>query len=66
MGIGSIILAVWEWRNAGAAELLAPAVASGLIVGDGVFSLPLSLMGMLNVQAPYCMAFGGAGAPEAG
>ncbi|KAF5836148.1 OPT oligopeptide transporter protein-domain-containing protein [Dunaliella salina] len=66
MGLGSLILAIWEWKDAGAAELLAPAVASGLIVGDGVFSLPLSLAGMLNIRAPFCMAFGGASAPTAG
>ncbi len=44
---------------AASAELLAPAVASGLIVGDGVFSVPLSIMGMLGINAPLCMAFGG-------
>lgn len=59
MALGSLVVWLWEWRaGAEAAELYAPAVASGLIVGDGIFSIPLSLAGMLGVSAPLCMAFG--------
>ncbi|KAL6761387.1 putative metal-nicotianamine transporter YSL6-like protein [Haematococcus lacustris] len=57
MSLGSLILFVWECLDPAAAELLAPAVASGIIVGDGVFSVPVSVLGMLGIGAPMCMAF---------
>jgi len=64
MCVGSAILAVWEYVDPVGAELLAPAVASGLIVGDGVWSIPASLLGVLGVQPPLCMGFGATSTPK--
>jgi len=61
MAIGSAILTTWEYVAPAAAELYAPALASGLIVGDGVAAIPLSILGMLGIGAPMCMAFSGVG-----
>ncbi len=58
MALGSLIMFVWELWDRASAELLAPAVASGLIVADGLFSIPVSVMGMLGISSPLCTAFG--------
>ena len=50
MSIGSFILETWSFINPASAELLGPAVASGLLVGDGLFAVPGSIMGISNVQ----------------
>ena len=57
MSLGSIILLTWEHYSPAAAKVLAPAVASGLIVGSGVWSIPASLLGVAGVQPPFCMGF---------
>ena len=57
MSLGSAVLLVWEHYSPAAAEVLAPAVASGLIVGSGVWSVPASLLSIVGVQAPLCMGF---------
>ncbi|OMO78036.1 Oligopeptide transporter OPT superfamily [Corchorus capsularis] len=57
MCVGSLILFVWEKVNKAKAEAFAPAVASGLICGDGIWTLPSSILALAGVQPPICMKF---------
>ncbi|KAH7529473.1 probable metal-nicotianamine transporter YSL8 isoform X1 [Ziziphus jujuba] len=57
MCIGSLILFVWEKINKAKADAFAPAVASGLICGDGIWTLPASILALAGVQPPICMKF---------
>ena len=59
MCIGSVINLVWAWLDPVGQEQLSMAAAAGLLVGDGVWTVPLSLLTMFNVRAPMCMAFSG-------
>ncbi|MEW5304363.1 MAG: hypothetical protein WDW36_006976 [Sanguina aurantia] len=56
MCTGSLVLWLWERLDPHGAPLLAPAVASGLIVGDGLWSLPACALQVLGVRAPLCVA----------
>ncbi|KAH7529472.1 hypothetical protein FEM48_Zijuj05G0187500 [Ziziphus jujuba var. spinosa] len=57
MCIGSLILFVWEKKNKAKADAFVPAVASGLICGDGIWTLPASILALAGVQPPICMKF---------
>ncbi|KAL5749292.1 hypothetical protein ACOSP7_023895 [Xanthoceras sorbifolium] len=57
MCVGSLILFVWEKTNKEKAEAFGPAVASGLICGDGIWTLPSSILALAGVQPPICMKF---------
>ncbi|KAL5993464.1 putative metal-nicotianamine transporter ysl12 [Asimina triloba] len=57
MCVGSLILFVWERRNKAHADAFAPAVASGLICGDGIWTLPQSILSLAQVKPPICMRF---------
>lgn len=57
MCVGSLILFVWRWRNRAKADAFAPAVASGLICGDGIWTLPSSILALVGVKPPICMKF---------
>ncbi|CAL9136587.1 unnamed protein product [Musa acuminata var. zebrina] len=57
MCVGSLILFVWERINKAKADAFAPAVASGLICGDGIWSLPQSFLALAKVKPPICMKF---------
>ncbi|KAA3468509.1 putative metal-nicotianamine transporter YSL7 [Gossypium australe] len=57
MCVGSLILFVWEKLNKEKASAFAPAVASGLICGDGIWTLPSSILALAGVQPPICMKF---------
>ncbi|MBA0647089.1 hypothetical protein Goklo_014998 [Gossypium klotzschianum] len=57
MCVGSLILFVWEKLNKEKAAAFAPAVASGLICGDGIWTLPSSILALAGVQPPICMKF---------
>ncbi|XP_064953586.1 probable metal-nicotianamine transporter YSL8 [Musa acuminata AAA Group] len=57
MCVGSLILYLWERADKRHATVFAPAVASGLICGDGIWSLPASLLSLAKVQPPICMKF---------
>ncbi|CAL9133856.1 unnamed protein product [Musa acuminata var. zebrina] len=58
MCIGSAILYVWTKMNKAKAGALGPAVASGLICGDGMWSLPQGVLALAQVSPPMCMKFG--------
>ncbi|XP_021751064.1 probable metal-nicotianamine transporter YSL7 [Chenopodium quinoa] len=57
MCVGSLILFVWEYNNKAKADMFAPAVASGLICGDGIWSLPSAILALAGVNPPHCMKF---------
>ncbi|XP_031096018.1 probable metal-nicotianamine transporter YSL7 [Ipomoea triloba] len=57
MCLGSLILFVWRKMNKRKADAFAPAVASGLICGDGIWTLPQSILALAGVNPPICMKF---------
>ncbi|XP_062153342.1 probable metal-nicotianamine transporter YSL7 isoform X3 [Alnus glutinosa] len=57
MCVGSLILFVWRKVNKAKADTFGPAVASGLICGDGIWSLPSSILTVLGLKPPICMKF---------
>ena len=57
MCVGSLILFVWGKINKAKADALGPAVASGLICGDGIWTLPASIFALAGVKPPICMKF---------
>ncbi|KAL6903721.1 hypothetical protein ACP4OV_004534 [Aristida adscensionis] len=57
MFLGTTILFLWEWRNKADAQAFGPAVASGLMCGDGIWALPQAVLSLANVKPPICMKF---------
>ncbi|PQQ02843.1 putative metal-nicotianamine transporter YSL7 [Prunus yedoensis var. nudiflora] len=57
MCIGSLIVFLWERVNKAKANAFVPAVASGLICGDGIWTLPASILALAGVKPPICMRF---------
>ncbi|KAI4350489.1 hypothetical protein L6164_004941 [Bauhinia variegata] len=58
MFVGTVILFVWERLNRKDAEDYAGAVASGLICGDGIWTIPSAILSILRINPPICMYFG--------
>ncbi|KAB5520922.1 hypothetical protein DKX38_025241 [Salix brachista] len=58
MFVGTVILFVWERINRKDAEDYSGAVASGLICGDGIWTIPSAILAILKVNPPICMNFG--------
>ena len=58
MFVGTVILFVWERVNRKEAEDYAGAVASGLICGDGIWTIPSAILSIFKVNPPICMYFG--------
>lgn len=57
MCVGSLVVFVWNKIDSKQSELMVPAVASGLICGEGLWSLPASFLALANVNPPICMTF---------
>ncbi|KZV40918.1 YELLOW STRIPE like 1 isoform 1 [Dorcoceras hygrometricum] len=58
MCIGSLVVFVWEKMDSNKAEkMMIPAVASGLICGEGIWILPASILSLAKVTPPICMKF---------
>nr|AQX44184.1 probable metal-nicotianamine transporter YSL [Apostasia odorata] len=57
MCMGSLILFIWERLDKAKADAFASAVASGLICGDGIWTLPQSFLALAQVKPPICMKF---------
>lgn len=55
MCVGSLILFLWQCSNKANADAFGPAVASGLICGDGIWTLPSSILALAGVKPPLCM-----------
>jgi OPT family oligopeptide transporter len=57
MCLGSLILFIWRKLNKPKADAYSSAVASGLICGEGIWTLPSSILALAGVKAPICMKF---------
>lgn len=57
MCVGSLVVYLWHKRNPKKAELMIPAVASGLICGEGLWTLPASILALAKIHPPICMKF---------
>lgn len=57
MCVGSLILFIWEMIDKAKADAFGPAVASGMICGDGLWTLPQSFLALAKVNPPICMKF---------
>ncbi|KAK2449228.1 putative metal-nicotianamine transporter YSL7 [Trifolium repens] len=57
MCFGSLILFLWQKIDKVKADAFETVVASGLICGDGIWSLPSSFLALGGVQPPICMKF---------
>ncbi|GAB4836150.1 Probable metal-nicotianamine transporter ysl7 [Ancistrocladus abbreviatus] len=57
MCVGSLILYVWRRMNKANADAYGSTVASGLICGDGIWTLPSSILALAGVKPPICMKF---------
>ncbi|XVF12730.1 hypothetical protein REPUB_Repub08aG0144700 [Reevesia pubescens] len=57
MCVGSLVVFAWHKLNGKKADLMVPAVASGLICGDGLWLLPSSMLALFKVRPPICMKF---------
>ncbi|KAF5450473.1 hypothetical protein F2P56_030825 [Juglans regia] len=57
MCMGSLIVFAWHKLNGKQASLMVPAVASGLICGDGLWILPSSILALAKIHPPICMNF---------
>lgn len=57
MCVGSLVVFVWHKLNGNNASLMVPAVASGLICGDGLWILPSSILALAKIRPPICMSF---------
>jgi len=57
MCLGTLIVFVWHKINSKKAELMIPAVASGLICGEGLWTLPAAVLALAKINPPICMKF---------
>ncbi|KAL8552889.1 hypothetical protein ACS0TY_001536 [Phlomoides rotata] len=57
MCVGTAVVFVWEKLRPAEARVMVPAVASGLICGEGIWSLPASVLALAKVTPPICMKF---------
>uniref|UniRef100_A0A7C8Z6A0 Metal-nicotianamine transporter YSL6 n=1 Tax=Opuntia streptacantha TaxID=393608 RepID=A0A7C8Z6A0_OPUST len=58
MFVGTVILFIWETVNRKDSEDYAGAVASGLICGDGIWTIPSAVLSIFRINPPMCMYFG--------
>ncbi|KAG6659754.1 probable metal-nicotianamine transporter YSL6 isoform X1 [Carya illinoinensis] len=58
MFVGTVILFAWQRMNRKDAEDYAGAVASGLICGDGIWTIPSAILSIFRITPPICMYFG--------
>lgn len=57
MCVGSLIVFAWHKINHPKAELMIPSVASGLICGEGLWTLPSAILALAKINPPICMKF---------
>ncbi|KAK3406142.1 hypothetical protein EUGRSUZ_K02318 [Eucalyptus grandis] len=57
MCVGSLILFIWEKIDKAKADAFGPAVASGLICGDGIWTMASSILALAGINPPICMKF---------
>ncbi|KAG6688189.1 hypothetical protein I3842_11G112300 [Carya illinoinensis] len=57
MCLGSLIVFVLHKLDSKKAELVVPAIASGLICGEGLWTLPAAVLALAKIKPPICMKF---------
>ncbi|XP_038678769.1 metal-nicotianamine transporter YSL1-like [Tripterygium wilfordii] len=57
MCVGTLVVFVWHKLNSKRADFMVPAVASGLICGEGLWILPAAVLALSKVKPPICMNF---------
>jgi len=57
MCVGAAVKWVWERRAPEHADTFLVPAAAGLIIGDGLWSVPSAVMAMAKVRPPVCMSF---------
>lgn len=57
MCMGSLVVFVWHKLKSKNAESMIPAVASGLICGEGLWTLPAAILALAKINPPICMKF---------
>ncbi|KAL6556245.1 Metal-nicotianamine transporter ysl1 [Orobanche gracilis] len=57
MCVGTLVVFVWHKFDTVQAELMMPAMASGFICGEGIWTLPASVMALVKITPPICMKF---------
>jgi hypothetical protein len=55
--LGSVVMHIWEFINPSGAQEYGPTVGAGLLVGDGLWSIPSSLIAIAGKAPPFCMGF---------
>ncbi|CAJ2628333.1 unnamed protein product [Trifolium pratense] len=57
MCMGSLVVFLLHKLNTKKAELMVPAIASGLICGEGLWTLPAAILALAKINPPICMKF---------
>jgi OPT family oligopeptide transporter len=57
MCVGSLVVFTWQMMDRSKAEVMVPAMVSGLICGDGLWIFPESLLALAKIDPPMCMEF---------
>lgn len=57
MCVGSAILFIWHKIDYKKAETYGPTMASGLICGEGLWTVPEAILSLTKVKPPICMKF---------
>ncbi|KAF9667283.1 hypothetical protein SADUNF_Sadunf15G0006500 [Salix dunnii] len=57
MCVGSLVVFAWHKLNSKKTSFMVPAVASGLICGDGLWILPSSILALAKIHPPICLSF---------
>lgn len=57
MFLGTVIRFVYDRVNKQKSDVMTPAIAAGLICGDGVWTIPSAILALAKVDPPLCMWF---------
>lgn len=57
MLLGGVIVWIWQRVNRYSSDTYSIVTASGLIVGDGIWTVPSSILAVAGVDPPVCMEF---------
>ena len=55
--VGAVARFLWSLKMPASEELYMPAVATGLIAGDGLWTIPAAILAIAGVHPPVCMSF---------
>nr|XP_023886795.1 probable metal-nicotianamine transporter YSL7 [Quercus suber] len=55
--LGSLVALIWRFKNKSQADVFIPIVGSGLICGDGLWTLLVSVFFLINWKPPACVRF---------